>query len=173
MSTRSTRRSARPERLPGSGDRPVRAIGLDLGQKRIGVAVSDTAGTLAMPIEVLSRLGDRPREHRAIADLVVEWEAEIVVVGLPYNMDGSVGPMARRYAGEARRLGDTLEVPVVLYDERLTTVTAERTLMERQLNAENRRRVVDKVAASVMLQSWLDAGMPSPGDGTREDGGCR
>lgn len=143
----------------------MRALGLDLGQKRVGVAVSDSAGTLAMPIEVLDRLGDRRREHRAIAELVAEWEAEIVVVGLPYNMDGSAGPMARKYSSEAKALGDTLEVPVLLYDERLTTVTAERNLMEQNMNAQERRRVVDKVAASVMLQSWLDAGMPT-GDGS-------
>ena len=147
----------------------MRALGLDLGQKRIGVAVSDSAGTLAMPIEVLDRLGDRRREQRVIADLVAEWEAEIIVVGLPYNMDGSVGPMARAYTSEAKVLGDTLEVPVVLYDERLTTVTAERNLMEQNMNAQERRRVVDKVAAAVMLQSWLDAGMPTAVGGSSTD----
>ena len=141
----------------------MRALGLDLGQKRVGVAVSDSAGALAMPIEVLDRLGDRQREHRAIAELVEEWEAEIVVVGLPYNMDGSAGSQARKYASEAKALGDTLDVPVVLYDERLTTVTAERNMMEQNMNAQERRRVVDKVAASVMLQSWLDAGQPVDG----------
>ncbi|MEM9201869.1 MAG: Holliday junction resolvase RuvX [Actinomycetota bacterium] len=148
----------------------MRALGLDLGQKRVGVAVSDSAGRLAMPIEVLARLGDRPREHRAIADLVEEWEAEIVVVGLPYNMDGSAGPMAKKYASEAKALGDTLTVPVVLYDERLTTVSAERALMEQNMNAQDRRQVVDKVAASVMLQSWLDAGMPGGRTGTATGG---
>ena len=107
----------------------MRALGLDLGQKRVGVAISDSAGTLAMPIEVVARRGDRQREHQAIAELVEEWEAEIVVVGLPYNMDGSVGPMARKYGSEAKALGDTLSVPVVLYDERLTTVSAERALI--------------------------------------------
>ena len=141
----------------------MRALGLDLGQKRVGVAISDSAGTLAMPIEVVARRGDRQREHQAIADLVEEWEAEIVVVGLPYNMDGSVGPMARKYGSEAKALGDTLSVPVVLYDERLTTVSAERALMDQNMNARDRRQVVDKVAASVMLQSWLDAGMPQSG----------
>ena len=141
----------------------MRALGLDLGQKRVGVAISDSAGTLAMPIEVVARRGDRQREHQAIADLVEEWEAEIVVVGLPYNMDGSVGPMARKYGSEAKALGDTLSVPVVLYDERLTTVSAERALMDQNMNAQDRRQVVDKVAASVMLQSWLDAGMPQDG----------
>ena len=141
----------------------MRALGLDLGQKRVGVTISDSAGTLAMPIEVVARRGDRQREHQAIADLVEEWEAEIVVVGLPYNMDGSVGPMARKYGSEAKALGDTLSVPVVLYDERLTTVSAERALMDQNMNAQDRRQVVDKVAASVMLQSWLDAGMPQSG----------
>lgn len=138
----------------------MRALGLDLGSKRIGVAVSDSDGTLAMPIEVLRRCGDRGREHREIAGLVVEWEAEIVVVGLPYNMDGSAGPQAKKYLAEAKALGDTLDVPVVPYDERLTTVTAERSLMEQQMKADARRRVVDKVAAAVMLQAWLDGGMP-------------
>ena len=141
----------------------MRALGLDLGQKRVGVAISDSAGTLAMPIEVVARRGDRQREHQAFADLVEEWEAEIVVVGLPYNMDGSVGPMARKYGSEAKALGDTLSVPVVLYDERLTTVSAERALMDQNMNTQDRRQVVDKVAASVMLQSWLDAGMPQSG----------
>jgi len=138
----------------------MRALGLDLGSKRIGVAVSDSDGTLAMPIEVLKRSGDRQREHRAIAELVDEWEVEIVVVGLPYNMDGSMGPQAKKYLSETKVLGDTLDVPVVPYDERLTTVTAERSLMEQQMKADARRRVVDKVAAAVMLQAWLDGGMP-------------
>lgn len=139
----------------------MRALGLDLGTKRVGVAVSDSAGTLATPIEVVARLGDRPREHRIVAALVEEWEAEIVVVGLPYSLDGTLGPMARKCLAEIKVLGDTLDVPVVPYDERLTTVTAERSLMEQNMNAEERRKVVDKVAAAVMLQAWLDAGMPN------------
>ncbi|NIR37902.1 MAG: Holliday junction resolvase RuvX [Actinobacteria bacterium] len=138
----------------------MRALGLDLGTKRIGVAVSDSAGTVATPIEVVVRRGDRAAEHEVIAGLVREWEAVIVVVGLPYNMDGSLGPMAKKCLAETKALGDALDVPVVPYDERLTTVAAERSLMDQQLKAEARRRVVDKVAAAVMLQGWLDAGMP-------------
>ncbi len=156
------RNSTRP--LPKSGPRPgsteVRALGLDLGTKRVGVAVSDSAGSVATPIEVLARVGDRRREHDAVADLVQEWEAEIVVVGVPYSLDGGVGPMAQKCLSEIKSLGDTLDVSVVPYDERLTTVTAERSLMEQSMNAEERRKVVDKVAAAVMLQAWLDAGMP-------------
>ncbi|RMH72108.1 MAG: Holliday junction resolvase RuvX [Actinomyces sp.] len=138
----------------------MRALGLDLGSVRIGVAVSDSAGTLATPVEVVQRSGDRARDHRRIADLVAEWEAEIVVVGLPLSLDGTIGPAARSALEETAELGDTLDVPVVSYDERLTTVTAERHLREQKMTSPERRRVVDKVAAAVMLQAWLDAGMP-------------
>ncbi len=138
----------------------MRAIGIDLGSKRIGVAVSDSKGSLAMPIEVVERQGDRRREHRELADLASEWEAEIVVVGVPYNMDGSLGVAAKKCLREAAALGEALGLEVVPYDERLTTVSADRFLMQQEMKADARRRVVDKVAAAVMLQSWLDAGMP-------------
>lgn len=134
----------------------MRALGLDLGSKRIGVALSDSEGRLALPYEVLHRSGDRDRDHRRIVEMVAETEAEVVVVGLPLSLDGGIGPMARRYMAEARRLRAALEVPVETYDERLTTVTAERALRETDLPGRARREVVDQVAASVMLQSWLE-----------------
>ena len=142
------------------GPTDMRAIGIDLGSKRIGVAVSDSKGSLATPIEVVARQGDRRLEHRELADLAGEWEAEIVVVGVPYNMDGSLGSVAKKHLREAKALGEALGLEVVAYDERLTTVSAERFLMQQEMKADARRRVVDKVAAAVMLQSWLDAGMP-------------
>jgi len=138
----------------------VRALGLDLGTKRIGVAVSDSDGRLATPADVVHRTGDRVGEHRAIAALVDEWEAGIVVVGVPYSLDGSVGPMARTMLAEAEQLRATLPVPVETYDERLTTVTAERSLREQGLTGPAGRQVVDQVAAAVMLQAWLDAWRP-------------
>ncbi len=134
----------------------MRALGLDLGSQRIGVALSDSDGTMALPYDVLQRSGDRERDHRAVAAMVEETEAEIVVVGLPLSLDGGEGPMAKRYRAEARRLRATLDVPVETYDERLTTVTAERALRETDLSGRARRKVVDQVAAAVMLQSWLD-----------------
>jgi putative Holliday junction resolvase len=137
----------------------MRAIGLDLGTKRIGVAVSDSDGALATPIDTVQRQ-NLSADHARIAWLVEEWEAEIVVVGLPYSLDGTTGPAARMALAEMVKLGDTLTVPVVPYDERLTTVTAERNLMDQGMNGVARRQVVDKVAASVILQSWLDAGCP-------------
>jgi len=138
----------------------VRALGLDLGTKRIGVAVSDSDGRLATPADVVHRTGDRVGEHRAIAALVDEWEAGIVVVGVPYSLDGSVGPMARTMLAEAEQLRATLPVPVETYDERLPTVTAERSLREQGLTGPAGRQVVDQVAAAVMLQAWLDAWRP-------------
>ena len=138
----------------------MRALGLDLGERRVGVAVCDSAGTVATPVETLARTGDPDRDLQSIADQVHQWEAEIVVVGLPISLDGSEGPAARTARAEIDRLEKLLEVPVVSYDERLTTVIAERSLMEQQMKGPQRRGVVDQVAAAVILQSWLDAGMP-------------
>lgn len=141
----------------------MRALGLDLGAKRIGVAVSDRSGTIASPLLVLQRTGRRIDDHRRIASLVVEEEAEVVVVGLPLTMAGEVGPAARAAVAEAEALATVVGVPVETCDERLTTVTADRALLEANMRAPARRQVVDKVAAAVMLQAWLDR--RSPGDG--------
>jgi putative Holliday junction resolvase len=134
----------------------VRVLGIDLGAKRIGVAVSDRSGTIATPLTVVQRSGNVATDHRRIAELVAEEEAERVVVGMPLSLDGSIGPAARGAAAEAEVLASVVGVPVETYDERLTTVSAERSLMEARMRAEARRRVIDKVAAAVMLQSWLD-----------------
>ena len=134
----------------------MRALGIDLGSKRIGIAVSNSDGTVATPVDVVARTRDRQATHRAIAELVSEWEAEVVVVGVPYSLDGSIGPAAAAALEEVEPLRDTLAVPVETYDERLTTVTAQRSITEMQLSAGARRKVVDQIAAAVMLQSWLD-----------------
>jgi putative Holliday junction resolvase len=135
----------------------VRVVGLDLGSRRVGVAVSDAGGTLASPHTVIVRSGDDGRDRLAIRAVVDEYEAERVVVGLPLSLDGTDGPAARAARAEAEALGAVLPVPVELWDERLTTVSADRDLMALRMKADARRRVVDKVAAAVMLQSWLDA----------------
>lgn len=138
----------------------MRAIGVDLGSKRVGVAVS--SGTLATPYEVLPRTGSRAKDHARIRELVDEAGAEVVVVGLPLSLDGSIGPAARRAIDEAAELAEALPVPVETWDERLSTVSAERSLMAQNLRAPARRRVVDKVAAAVILQAWLDANEEQP-----------
>lgn len=135
----------------------MRVLGIDLGSKRIGVAASDRSGTIASPLTVITRSRSRREDHLAIKRLVAEEEASAVVVGLPLNMDGTEGPAAEAARDEAARLATVVEVPVFVHDERRTTVEADRVLLERGMNAQVRRRVVDKVAAAVMLQSWLDS----------------
>ena len=141
----------------------MRVLGIDLGTKRIGVAVSDRSGTIASPLTVVMRSGDVERDHQRIRDLVVEEEAERVIVGLPLSLDGGMGPAARAAVAEADAMASVVGVPVETFDERLTTVTAESVLREQRMRAEARRRVIDKVAAAVMLQTWLD----SPQHGAR------
>ena len=134
----------------------MRALGIDLGSKRIGVATSDRSGTIATPLTVLKRSDSRDSDYRAIADLVTEYEIECVVVGLPLHMNGTQGDAAKSAVAEVQQLTSVLSVPVLTFDERRTTVTADNILMEQNMNAQERRRVIDKVAAAVMLQSWLD-----------------
>ena len=136
----------------------TRALGIDLGSKRIGIAIGDRTGTIASPLQVLQRSGSSRRDHQAIAALVIEEEADIVVVGLPLNMNGSSGPAARAAIDEAAALATVVGVPVVTFDERRTTVTADQAMIEANMSAQARRRIVDKIAAAVMLQNWLDAG---------------
>jgi len=134
----------------------VRALGLDLGSKRIGVAVSDLTGTIASPLVVLQRGRSRRHDHERIAALVRAEEAECVVVGMPHSLSGADGPAARAARAEASALASVVGVPVETADERFTTVTANRALIEGGMRAPARRQVVDKVAAAVILQAWLD-----------------
>ena len=134
----------------------MRALGIDLGAKRIGVALSDSAGTLATPYEVVPRSGERARDHQRIGALAEEAGAEVLVVGLPRSLDGTDGPAAVAARAEAVELAAATGLTVELWDERLTTVTADRDLMALEMRAPARRKVIDKVAASVMLQAWLD-----------------
>jgi putative Holliday junction resolvase len=129
-----------------SGAPGVRALGVD----------SDISGTIASPLTTVHRSRTRRHDHQRIADLVREEEAEVVVVGLPLSLDGSSGPAAAAATKEAARIATVVQVPVEMYDERFTTVEAERPMMEAGLSAQQRRQVVDKVAAAVMLQGWLD-----------------
>lgn len=134
----------------------MRALGLDLGSVRIGVAVSDSDGRVATPYDVVVRTTDPAADRRRISRLAGEVEAEVLVVGLPLGLDGEVGEAARRAIAEAEALGDATGLPVETYDERLTTVSADQVLREQGLDARQRRSVVDKVAASIILQGWLD-----------------
>ena len=135
-----------------------RILGVDLGARRIGLAVSDPTGLIASPLRVLERSGDADVDRRAIVAVAREEEAATVVVGLPKEMSGRSGIAAAAAAAEVeaiRALAPELTVEVV--DERLTTVIAQRSLIEAGVSRRKRKGTVDKVAAAVILQSYLDA----------------
>jgi len=134
----------------------VRALGVDLGSRRIGVALSDSAGTLATPYETVERSGDVGRDHRRLLELAEEAEVECIVIGLPLSLDGSLGPAAEGVLAEVEQLRATTPLPVETYDERLSTVTADRLLRQGGRKGKARRKVVDQTAAAVILQAWLD-----------------
>lgn len=138
----------------------MRVLGVDLGARRIGLAVSDASGTVASPAGVLVRAGDRAEDHRALADRVRSLEVDEVVVGLPLSLSGGAGPAARAVLEEVEQLRRALSVPVHTQDERFTTLVATRSLRAgsgRAVKADRRRRGdVDAAAAAVLLQGWLD-----------------
>jgi len=134
----------------------VRILALDVGDRRLGVAVSDPLGMWARPLTVITRRS-REQDFQAIARLVKEQGAARVVVGHPVTMSGEVGPQARRVERYAAALAERLGVPVVLWDERLSTAEAERLLRESGESSRQYRGRLDAVAAAVILQSYLDA----------------
>ena len=140
----------------------MRAIGIDLGTRRVGVAVSDATGTLATPLMVLERSGDQAADHRRLAELVAEEGAERVVVGLPLSLDGRAGPAATAAAAEAEALAAVVGVPVETFDERLSTKSAAQALHTAGRRSRQQRAVIDKAAAAVILQAWLDTRKHAP-----------
>ncbi|MFX4263203.1 Holliday junction resolvase RuvX [Pelotomaculum propionicicum] len=135
----------------------MRVLGLDLGDKRIGVALSDPMGWTAQGLDVITGGGGSKGDIRRIREIALKHEVEKVVVGLPLNMDGSTGPRAEKARDFAGRLARALDLPVELWDERLTTVEAERLLIEADMKRNKRRQVIDKMAAVLILQNYLDA----------------
>jgi putative Holliday junction resolvase len=134
----------------------MRVLGIDPGARRIGLALSDPEGRFALPLEAVQARGVEQTVQRLAAE-AIRLSAERLVVGLPLRMDGSEGESARL----ARKLGERLHaatgLPVVLWDERLTTRAAERALAEAGTRGARRKQAVDSVAAALLLQSYLDA----------------
>ena len=143
----------------------MRVLGMDIGSKRIGVAVSDELGLTAQGVRTILRK-DLESDLEEITGLVRLYTVEEIVVGVPYNMDGSEGPAALAVREMMDRLAARVTVPVQEWDERLSTVAAERALLEADLSRAKRRKVIDKVAAVLILQGYLDRfhirGCPSP-----------
>lgn len=131
-------------------------MGLDLGSKTIGVAVSDELGLLAHGRETIHRQ-DTEKDLEAIADLVRRLDVVRIVVGLPVNMTGTLGVEAKKVLEFVEELRRTLSVSITTWDERLSTVQANRVLLEAGLPRKKRKKVIDKTAARVILQTYLDA----------------
>ncbi|MCU4184838.1 Holliday junction resolvase RuvX [Acidiferrimicrobium sp. IK] len=147
--TGSVERAARP--LAATG----RLLGLDLGSRRIGVAVSDSQRRLATGVTAIARR-DPASDHRTVADLVDEYEAVGVIVGVPLSLSGAAGPAARAATAEVEQLRATLDVPVDTVDERLTTVQASAGMRAAGRRSHQQRSVIDQQAAAGLLQTWLE-----------------
>lgn len=134
----------------------MRIMGLDVGTKTIGVSISDELGWTAQGLDVIRRT-TLQNDMAQLLQLIDRYQVGQVVVGLPKNMDGSIGEMGELSQAFARSLEREAKVPVVLWDERLTTQTAERLLLSADVSRKKRKQVIDKMAAVLILQNYLDA----------------
>ena len=131
-------------------------MGLDLGDKTIGVAISDELGIAANPVTVIQRTGSLKREIGEVRKLAEENGVGRIVVGMPYMLDGSVGVQAEKVTEFIEEMRKRISIPIDTWDERFTTVEVERILIEGDQSREKRRKVIDKMAAAVMLNSYMD-----------------
>ena len=134
----------------------MRVLALDVGDRRIGVAISDPTQVLARSLKVIQRVSRR-EDFGTVVRLVEEYEVEKVVVGYPRSLDGTAGRQAEKVERYAAGLAEALDVPVLLWDERFSTVSAERLMREAGLTGKKNRERVDAVAAAVILQDYLDS----------------
>jgi putative Holliday junction resolvase len=134
----------------------MKVLGLDIGEKRIGIAISDELGYTAQGMRVLNRSGLED-DLTVLRELIKETEATEVVVGLPKNMDGSLGESAQKVLSFAKKVEESFSIPVILWDERWTTAEATRLLVDADISRSKRRKVVDKLAAVLILQGYLDS----------------
>ena len=141
----------------------MRILGVDYGLARIGIAMSDSNGLLAQALTVVPRADDETAA-KEIAALAEQHGARRIVVGLPRNMNGSIGDRARACQSFAALLTEVSGIETTLFDERLTTIAAERSLIAQGVKRAKRKQVIDAVAATIMLQSYLDAQKPYAAD---------
>ncbi len=132
-----------------------RVLGLDIGDRRIGVSISDALGITAQGLDTIER-SEPEKDVERIGEIIKKWEIKKIVVGLPKNMNGTLGPQAEKVKAFIENLQQKVAIEVVFWDERLTTVAAERTLLLGNVSRKKRKGVIDKVAANMILQSYLD-----------------
>lgn len=133
-----------------------RILGLDVGDKTIGVAISDLLQLTAQGITTIRREGLK-KDLKALEGIIDEYEVKEIVIGLPKNMNGSIGPQGEKVLKFGERIKNRFKMQVLYIDERLTTVSAERILIEGDMRREKRKKIIDKVAATYILQLHLDS----------------
>lgn len=133
----------------------MRKMGIDLGDVRIGIALSDTMQIIASAFETYKRVSDEV-DLNHINDIISDKEVDTVVIGYPVNMDGTIGDRAKKAEEFAKKLEDFCKIKVVLQDERLSTVSAQKLLISSDVRREKRKEVVDKIASAIILQTYLD-----------------
>lgn len=134
-----------------------RVMGLDVGDKTIGVALSDPLGWTAQGLETIRRIGIK-KDLQRLEEIIKEYEVNKIVVGLPKNMNGTIGPQGEKVLEFNERLGKRFSnIEIIQWDERLTTVAAERSLIEADVSRKKRKEVIDKIAAVYILQGYLDS----------------
>lgn len=139
----------------------MRIMGLDLGDKTIGVALSDPLGLTAQALEVVRRNGSLKDDLIRLKEIARANEVTRIVIGLPRNMNGTIGPRGELALEFTRQVEQSLGLPAETWDERLSTVAAERVLLDANMRRKKRRQVIDKIAAAVILQNYLDARVKS------------
>lgn len=134
----------------------MRLLSLDIGDVRIGVAVCDGLEIAAFPVGTIRRVGSLKRDVAAVANLAAEQEAEGIVAGLPLSLDGEVGPQAQKTQGFAQALARSVDIPVVLWDESLSSVEANDLMIGQGVSRAKRRTLIDQMAAVLILESYLE-----------------
>lgn len=134
----------------------MRKIALDIGTVRIGIATSDPMGIIASGYESYTLTGNEERDFKHIAELAKQKQCDTFVLGLPLNMDGTEGEKVKEIRLFAEKLSEFTDLPIVFQDERWSTVSAEKMLIDSSVRREKRKKVIDKVAATIILQTYLD-----------------
>ena len=134
----------------------MRVLGIDIGSKKIGIAISNQEMTLATPLTVVHRSSQTIEDHETIKGIAHEWEVELLVVGMPLSLDGSLGVAAENVLQEIEHLERNTGIPVDTFDERFTTISAKQVLHDQGVSEKEQKNIIDQVAASIILQAWLD-----------------
>ncbi len=155
VSTKDHQRNGLDNARQMGNKKPMRIMGLDVGTRTIGIAISDELGITAQGLKTLKRKS-MEEDFEEIAAIIRQFEIQKIVVGLPKNMDGTLGKQAEKVLKWMEALKDRIQIPMASWDERLSTVGASKVLLEADLSRRKRKKVIDKVAAVLILQGYLD-----------------